>query len=119
MEQNENFTGKIRQVTEETKTYVALQLKLLKVESIEKLSILLSTFISLALVALLAVGAVFYLLFALVYVLAPLIGMALSLTLIGGIFLLMIGIVLIFKTQLIINPLVRFLSNLFLKDDNQ
>lgn len=106
-------------MTEETKTYVALQLKLLKVESIEKLSILLSTFISLALVALLAVGAVFYLLFALVYVLAPLIGMALSLTLIGGIFLLMIGIVLIFKTQLIINPLVRFLSNLFLKDDNQ
>lgn len=119
MEQDEKLTDRIQQTITEIKKYFSLQQQLLKVEGVEKLTIILSTFIAITLAVLLGTSAMFYLLFALAYLLEPIVGgLALSLTLIGICYLIFMSIIIIFRRQLIVNPLVKFLSHLFLKDDD-
>ena len=61
--------------------------------------------------------ALFYLLFALAYVLEPLVGgLMASFAIIAGINILIMALVIIFRKQLIISPMVNFLANLFLTD---
>jgi hypothetical protein len=102
------------------KKYLALNIEYAKVEFVEKLTILLSTLLLGLLILLLAAGALFYLFFALAYTLESLLGsMALSYTVISSFYLILIALLAAFRKQLIINPLVKFLSNLFLnKSEN-
>ena len=61
--------------------------------------------------------ALFYLLFALAYVLEPLVGgLMVSFAIIAGINVLIMALVIIFRKQLIITHMVNFLANLFLND---
>ena len=97
----ENF----QQLFFEFKKYLELQKEYTKLELTEKLTILLSTV------------ALFYLLFALAYVLEPLVGgLMASFAIIAGINILIMALVIIFRKQLIISPMVNFLANLFLTD---
>ena len=103
----ENF----QQLFFEFKKYLELQKEYTKLELTEKLTILFSTLIMVAL---------FYLLFALAYVLEPLVGgLMASFAIIAGINVLLIALVIIFRKQLIISPMVNFLANLFLTDSNK
>ncbi|EXZ83844.1 hypothetical protein M069_1793 [Bacteroides fragilis str. B1 (UDC16-1)] len=64
--------------------------------------------------------ALFYLLFALAYILEPLVGgLMVSFGIIAGINVLLIAIIYFFRRQLIISPMVNFLANLFLNDSNK
>ena len=63
--------------------------------------------------------ALFYLLFALAYILEPLVGLMVSFAIIAGINVLLIAIIYFFRRQLIISPMVNFLANLFLNDSNK
>ena len=106
----ENF----QQLFFEFKKYLELQKEYTKLELTEKLTILFSTFIILGMVAL------FYLLFALAYILEPLVGgLMSSFAIIAGINVVLIALVIIFRKQLIISPMVNFLANLFLTDSNK
>ena len=83
----------------------------------EKLNILLSTLIMIVILIILGMVALFYLLFALAYVLEPLVGgLMASFAIIAGINILIMALVIIFRKQLIISPMVNFLANLFLTD---
>ena len=106
----ENF----QQLFFEFKKYLELQKEYTKLELTEKLTILLSTLI---MIVILSMVALFYLLFALAYVLEPLVGgLMASFAIIAGINILIMALVIIFRKQLIISPMVNFLANLFLTD---
>ena len=111
----ENF----QQLYNDLKKYVELQTDYLKVEFVEKLSILLSTLLIVIIAIILVVAGLFYLFFSLAYALVPLVGsLAISFLIISGIYLLLIIFLFILRKKLIINPLVRFLSKLFLNKTN-
>lgn len=112
----ENF----QQLYDDVKKYVSLQSEYLKVEFVEKLTILLSTLLIIILITVLAIIALFYLFFSLAYALLPIVGgLSASFCIIAGIYLILIGILFLLRKQLVINPLVKFLSNLFLTKINK
>lgn len=113
---NDSKSVSVHQLISEIKEYLGLQRDLLKVEGVEKLTILISAFLVLMISVILGGGALFYLLFALAYLLEPAIGLIGAFSIIGCICLLMLVIVILLRKQLVINPIVRFLYKLFLKD---
>ena len=112
----ENF----QQLFFEFKKYLELQKEYTKLELTEKLTILFSTLIMILVLIILGMVALFYLLFALAYILEPLVGgLMSSFAIIAGINVVLIALVIIFRKQLIISPMVNFLANLFLTETNK
>ena len=110
----------IQQLFFEFKKYLELQKEYTKLELTEKLTILFSTLIMILVLIILGMVALFYLLFALAYILEPLVGgLMVSFGIIAGINVLLIAIIYFFRRQLIISPMVNFLANLFLNDSNK
>lgn len=108
------------QLFSEFKKYLELQKEYSKLELTEKLTILCSTLIMIFVLIILGMVALFYLLFALAYVLESVVGsLTVSFVMIAGINIVLIALVLIFRKQLIISPMVNFLANLFLTDSNK
>lgn len=104
-----------QQLYDEVKKYVLLQAEYVKVEFVEKLTILLSTLLIITLIIVLAIIALFYLFFSIAYAVEPLVGsLSLSFGIISLIYVGLIGLLVLLRKIIIINPLVRFLSNLFL-----
>ena len=112
----ENF----QQLFFEFKKYLELQKEYTKLELTEKLTILLSTLIMVLVLIILGMVALFYFLFALAYILEPLVGgLMVSFGIIADINILLIAIVIIFRKKLIISPMVNFLAGLFLNDSKE
>lgn len=110
----------IQQLFAEFKKFLVLRKEYTKLELTEKLTILLSTLIMILVLTILGMVALFYLLFALAYILEPLVGgLMVSFGIIAGINVLLIAIIYFFRRQLIISPMVNFLANLFLNDSNK
>ena len=110
----------IQQLFAEFKKFLGLQKEDTQLELTEKLTILLSTLIMILVLTILGMVALFYLLFALAYILEPLVGgLMVSFGIIAGINVLLIAIIYFFRRQLIISPMVNFLANLFLNDSNK
>ena len=110
----------IQQLFAEFNKFLVLQKEYTKLELTEKLTILLSTLIMILVLTILGMVALFYLLFALAYILEPLVGgLMVSFGIIAGINVLLIAIIYFFRRQLIISPMVNFLANLFLNDSNK
>ncbi|MEG1546598.1 MAG: phage holin family protein [Bacteroides sp.] len=117
---DEKSIDSFRQLLAEIKKYIALQKEYTKIELVEKLTILLSTLIMVLVFIILGIVALFYLLFALAYILEPIVGgLTMSFSIIGGINILLIVFIAIFRKKLIINPMVNFLANLFLNNSNK
>lgn len=101
----------------EAKHYIELQRDYIRFDLVEKLSILLSTILLIFLAAVLCMIGLFYLSFTAVYALTDLTGsLAASYAVIGALFLLLAFCLYRFRKPLILQPVVRFLSHLFLKD---
>ena len=93
----ENF----QQLFFEFKKYLELQKEYTKLELTEKLTILLSTLIMVLVLIILGMVALFYFLFALAYILEPLVGgLMVSFGIIAAINILLIAIVIIFRKKL-------------------
>lgn len=109
----ENF----QQLFFEFKKYVELQKEYTKLELTEKLTILFSTLIMVLILIILGMVALFYFLFALAYILEPIVGgLMISFAIIAGINILLIALIIIFRKQLVFAPMVHFLGSLFLTD---
>lgn len=120
MTNKEESATNFQQLYIDVKKYVELQTEYLKVEFVEKLAILLSTLIIITIILVLLFAALFYLFFSLAYILEPVLGsLALSFGIISGIYGLLIAFFVSFRKQFVINPLVKFLSNLFLTKTNK
>lgn len=108
----------LQQLFAESKKYLELQVDYAKLELTEKLTILLSTLILVLILIILGMVALFYLSFTFAYVLAPYIGGLVGSFALITIFLLVImSVVYHYRQKLIVAPMVKFLANLFLKDD--
>lgn len=105
----------LRQLFFEFKEYLKLQKDYTRLEVTEKLSILLSTLIVVLLAVILGMMALFYISFTLVYLLAPALGSLLAgFGVIAAFQVLLILLLFVFRKQLIVNPMVRFIAGLFL-----
>lgn len=110
----------LESLVKEMKKYIELQGEYLKFDLVEKLTILLGTLILILLITVLSMMAVFYFSFMLVYALEPITGsLTGSYAIIGGIILLLAFLIYIYRKKLIFQPMVNFLSHLFLDNPNK
>ena len=105
----------------EARRYFSLEWDYTKLTAVEKLAVLLSATAFVAVVIIIATFALHYLFSALISVLASAMGCAWGANLIAvALLLVLLLVVFAFKKQLIVNPIARFVSKLFLKpEDNE
>ncbi len=110
----------LESLVKEMKKYIELQGEYLKFDLVEKLTVLLGTLILILLITVLSMMAVFYFSFMLVYALEPITGsLTGSYAMIGGVILLLAFLIYIYRKKLIFQPMVNFLSHLFLDNPNK
>ena len=110
---------KYSEIDEEVKKYLKLQGEYVKLDLVEKLTILLSTLTLIFVLIILGTMAAFYLSFMLVYVLASATGsLVAGYAIIGGILILLAFIIYRLRQKLIFQPMVNFLARLFLDDSS-
>ncbi len=106
----------MQQIYDELKKYIQLQTEYIKIEFVEKLTILFSKLLIIFIISVLSIAALFYLFFSLAYLLEPIIGsFAGSFASVAALFVIGIFIFYSFRKKFIINPFAKFLSDLFLK----
>lgn len=110
---NESISN-IRELIREVKKYVELQKEYTKLELTEKLTIIFSALILGVVITMLGIVVLFYLSLSFAYFLAPHVGgLIASFSIIAGMILLLMLLIYLFRKQLIINPLVNFLADVF------
>lgn len=116
---NDKSIDNLESLAKEIKKYIELQGEYLKFDLVEKLTILLGTLILILLITVLSMMGVFYLSFMLVYALEPFTGSLIgSYALIGSIILVIAWLIYVYRKKLIFQPMVNFLSQLFLENHN-
>jgi uncharacterized membrane protein (DUF485 family) len=105
----------------EARKYFKLEWDYTKLTAVEKLAVLLSAVAFLAVVFIIATFVVYHLFAALVAVLTSALGCAWGANLIAaGVLIILLLVVFAFKKPLIVDPVARFVSKLFLNpEDNE
>ena len=114
-----SYSSSIQTLWTEAKNYLELQKEYLKLDSAEKLSVLLSAVATTALCLVLALVALIFFVIAFAFWLAKLVGIAQSFTIMGGVLLLVIIVTLLFRKRWIVQPISRFVAKLFVPDDEE
>ena len=114
-----NYTDSLQSLWTEAKSYLELQKEYLKLDSAEKLSVLLSAVATAALCITLALAALFFFVIAFAFWLAKIVGGAWSFTIMGGVMLLIIVVILIARKRWIVQPVARFVAKLFVDEDEE
>lgn len=116
---NDKSIDDLTELFKEVKKYLKLQGEYVKLDLVEKLTILLSTLTLIFVLIILGTMAAFYLSFMLVYVLASATGsLVAGYAIIGGILILLAFIIYRLRQKLIFQPMVNFLARLFLDDSS-
>ena len=107
--------NKYEELWAELKKYLTLQIDYAKLTTVEKLVVLLSAIAMVAVMLRLGACVLFYLSFAVVFMLSDAIGSTWGAYLIvSGIFLVLMLVVYALRQKLILDPVSRFLTRLFL-----
>lgn len=107
--------NKYEELWAELKKYLTLQIDYAKLTAVEKLVVLLSAIAMVAVMLILGACVLFYLSFAVVFMLSDAIGSTWGAYLIvSGIFLVLMLVVYALRQKLILDPVSRFLTRLFL-----
>ena len=107
--------NKYEELWAELKKYLTLQIDYAKLTTVEKLVVLLSAIAMVAVMLILGACVLFYLSFAVVFMLSDAIGSTWGAYLIvSGIFLVLMLVVYALRQKLILDPVSRFLTRLFL-----
>lgn len=115
---NDKSIKTLGQLFEECKKYILLQKEYMRLELVEKLTILSATCIMVVIGIILSMIALFYLSFCIAYIMAPHVGgLTVSFAIITVFILLLLAIVYIFRKKLIIQPVVKFMANLFMSPE--
>ena len=109
----------IKELFSQSVNWAKLEVEYLKLTLAEKVIILLGALIMGAVIMRLLLPVIIMFLFALVGVFKLFMPTPLAYLSVGGIVLLILAIVLIFRKQLIINPVAKFISKLFLDKNHQ
>lgn len=103
----------IQQLYADTKEYLNLQIDYLRLQSVEKLTKIISAIVLVFVSIILFTGLLFYLFFTLAYVLEPVLGsLALSLGVITVFYLILLVLFYVFRDTLIVNPLLKIFLNI-------
>lgn len=113
------LTDDIRELLTQGTNWVRLQVEYLKLTASEKLIILVSMMVIGAVFLLLLLPAVLMFLFALAQVFIDFMPVALAYVSVGGIVLLILAVVLVFRKPLVINPVAKFISKVLLETQNK
>ena len=114
---NDKSIDNLEALFKEIRKYIELQGQYLKLDLVEKLTILLSTLILILLLVILGMMALFYFSLMRVYSIAPLVGGLIGgYAVIGGIVLILALLIYQKRKQLIFQPMVNFLARLFLDE---
>lgn len=117
---NDKSIDTLEALFREAKKYLALQGQYMKLDLVEKLTILLSTLILICVLIILGMMALFYFSFMLVYAINTIVNNIVASYAIIGVCIIALGsMIYIFRQSLIFQPMVRFLSRLFLEDNKQ
>ena len=104
----------------EARRYFSLEWDYTKLTAVEKLAVLLSAIAFIAVVIIIGAFALHYLFAALISLLASAMGCVWGANLIAvGILLVLLLVVFAFKKRLIVDPVARFVSKLFLKPEDK
>jgi len=116
---NDESIDNLQQLFVEFKKYLELQKEYTQLEITEKLTILFSTFITVIILIILGMVALFYLSFTLAYILDPIVGgLMVSFAMISCFHILLIALIVAFRKKIIINPMTKFIAGLFI-DNNK
>lgn len=109
-----------QKLLDEAKEYASLKFELLKLNLLEKLSLILTLFVVVIIAVVLMLVALTYFSLASVYALKGVLGgVAVGFCIVGGLFVALTILVLIFRKQWILNPLIKSLSNILFKEDEK
>lgn len=107
--------NKYEELWAELKKYLTLQIDYAKLTTVEKLVVLLSAIAMVAVMLIIGACVLFYLSFAVVFMLSDAIGSTWGAYLIvSGIFMVLMLVVYAMRQKLILDPVSRFLTRLFL-----
>lgn len=110
----EHNKEEFRKAFADAKEWGKLYLENLKLLSIEKTTVLLSHGAMAVLLLLLGVCAFLFISIALVLLLAQVLPVMWCFMIMGGVYILLAGVAILFRKALFIDPIARFLSRLFL-----
>lgn len=108
------ITDDIKEMFSQSINWAKLEIEYLKLTAIEKLIIIVSMMVIGIVVLLLLLPAILMFLFALAQVFIDFMPVAVAYVCIGGIVLLLLGILVIFRKALVINPVAKFISKVLL-----
>lgn len=110
----ENITDQLRGIYENGRNWLKLEVEYVKLTATEKLTVLLSTLILGAVCLLLGMVILILFSFALVGLFRTFMSPAWAFLSVGGILVLLIALILLFRRPLLENPISRLLSKLIL-----
>ena len=113
------LTDELREMITQGINWAKLEVEYLKLTAAEKIIILVSMMVISAVFLLLLLPAVLMFLFALAQVFIDFMPVAVAYVSVGGIVLLVLGILVLFRKQLIINPVAKFISKVLLESQEQ
>lgn len=114
-------TGKgVHELADGIRKYFDLQKEYVRLELVEKLSILLSAILLVFILVILGMVALFYLLFAFAHWIAPVVGgLMVSFAIITLVVVVCVLVIYLKRESLIQKPIVRFLAKLFLSSSKK
>ena len=112
---NDNNVETIAQLVEVLKHYIGLQSEYVKLDVIEKVVRLITVITVVAVFCLFLAIALIYFSFSVAYFIAPLIhSLAGAFAIVGGFYVLLLFVFIIFRHRLVERPLVKFLAGLLM-----
>lgn len=109
-----NPTPSLRQVIAEIKQYLSLQCEWVKLDSVEKLTRIVSSLIFLILAIILIAIALLYLSLSVVHIIQIYTGAVAAYSIMAGFFLLLFVVLWLLRRSCIVNPILRFFYKMFL-----
>lgn len=108
------LTDELKEVVTQGINWAKLEVEYLKLTAAEKIIILISVMVIGAVVLLLLLPAILMFLFALAQVFISFMPVAVAYVCVGGIVLILLGLLVLFRKQLVINPVAKFISKVLL-----
>ena len=104
---------------DEAKEYTRLRYKMLKLEFLEKSSQIIALIVLVIVVTVLLLAALTYFSFAAIHALTGVLGgLSGGFCIFGGIFILLMAVIVLFRKQIIVNPLIKQLSEIMFAEDD-
>lgn len=108
-----------QRLLDEAKEYTRLRYKMLKLELLEKLSQIIALIVLVIVVTVLLLAALTYFSFAAIYALKDVLGgLTGGFCIFGGIFILFTAIIVLLHKQIIVNPLIKQLSDIMFAEED-